>query len=121
MAKQLERQYPLTAVFEVTHLDFAGGTSVVVGTLPANAIITDAFYEVVEAFDTSVLSVTATGAATFATTAAATTGRTAGTALGILGTAVDVTVSRSLTTDTTGKVYVVIEYVIPRRQNEVQP
>jgi hypothetical protein len=121
MIKQLERQYPLTAVFEVTKFDLDGTNPLVVGTLPSTAIILGGFVETVEAFDVSDMTISAPGAITFATVTSGSTGRTNGTAPGMLPNGVDVTVTPSAGTDTTGKMYVVIEYVLPRRQNEVQP
>lgn len=120
MSKQLERQYPLVAVLEFSHLDFSGTDPLVLGTIPAGAIPVYAFTEITEGFDASGLTVAAPGVASFAAITAASTGRTIGTGLAQAPAGVDVTVTRSTATDVTGRGYVVIGYVLPGRQNEVQ-
>jgi len=118
---QMERQYPLVAMFEITKDLFGTGTTITVGHLPGGAVIKSGFVEVVEGFDTSALSFSAGTALTVANVTAGATGRTNGTSPGVAASTTDVTVTRSATTDATGKAYLAIEYIIPNRQHEVQP
>lgn len=129
-----ERQYPLTAVVEVRASDFvdANGTPVAtmtVAAVPANALITGMFAQFTEAFDASAVGadvLDAPGGSSIATVPAPGTGtsgvgRVAGNISGMVANRKsDITITRSATTDTTGKLYLVVEYVEPNRHNEVQ-
>lgn len=130
-----ERQYPLSAVIEVRFSDFvddtgAAVTSMSVGSVPAGALITDMFLQVAEAFDASAVGakvLTSPGASTDVGnvpapgTGTSGVGRTAGQQLGqVANQKTDIVITRSATTDTTGKAYLVVEYLEPKRHNEVQ-
>lgn len=118
---QLERQWPLYAVFTVRHTDFVGTDPLTLGNIPAGAIVVKSFRDIEEAFDTSILAVDATGAFTIADSVANTTGRVDGSAPLLPAATVPVVLTRDTDTDVTGIVHYVVEYVIPGKQNEVQP
>lgn len=122
MTNQMNRQYPMTAVFTFTKDDFGAGTDLILGYLPDNSIITQSFVETTEAFDASTIDIAATNS-TLAVpqTLANAVARADATALGITTARSEVKVTRGATTDTTGKGVLIVAYVQAGRANEVQP
>ena len=121
MTKQVERQWPLYAMFEVAHAAFSGTDPLELGTIPAGAVVVGSFRETAEGFDASAVSIDGGGLFTLAPAAAGSTGRTAGTAPGMATVPTVITATRDSVADVTGKAYVCVEYVFPHKQNEIQP
>ena len=120
---RVERQYPLVAVAraDYAHPDTTDDLLLAKFNIPGNAIIDNAFIEVVEGFDTSSLVIDGGGLFTVANVAIGATGRTAGAAFTAATGPVEVTVKRSLNTDATGLAYLTVSYLRTGRQSEVQP
>jgi len=118
--EQLHRQWPLAAVFEVSQYDFTGTDPYVVGHLPSGALVVSGFAQAKEAFDVSNIAINAGSALTFGSVTAGSTGRVVATSPGIVSGHQAVTVTRDASTDSTGILFIVIQYVIPGKQNEVQ-
>jgi len=119
---QMNRQYPMVAVFAISLVDFGTDTDMVVGSLPMGAIINESFIEGDEAFDTSALTVASTNSPlTIAGLGVGSIARVDATVLGITTGTSEITVTRSTDTDTTGNAYLIVSYVEAGRANEVQP